>query len=77
MYPKSEKSRDSLSTPKQEDNFVMAVIIGSVSGFCALFLLIVLVVFVRKYREKPFEFCVKPKAEEEDKEKIEQGQCLK
>ena len=61
-------------TPEEkEDNFVMAVIIGSVSGFCGLFLLIVLVVFVRKYKEKPFEFCVKPKPEEEDEKKVEQG----
>ena len=73
MRPDLPKEDTSQSPEEKEDNFVMTVIIGSVSGFCALFLLIVLVVFVRKYREKPFEFCVKPKAEEEDKEKIEQG----
>ena len=45
----------------EEDNFVMAVIIGSVSGFCGLFLLIVLIIFVKKYKEKPFNFCTKIK----------------
>ena len=45
----------------EEDNFVLSVIIGSVSGFCGLFLLIVLIIFVKKYKEKPINFCTKIK----------------
>ncbi|CAG5109530.1 Oidioi.mRNA.OKI2018_I69.chr2.g4052.t1.cds [Oikopleura dioica] len=58
---------------EEEDNFIMAVIVGSVSGFCALFLLIVAIVFVKKYREKPFQIFTKPAEEEEDEKNIEQG----
>ncbi|CBY30548.1 unnamed protein product [Oikopleura dioica] len=58
---------------EEEDNFIMAVIVGSVSGFCALFLLIVAIVFVKKYRDKPFQIFTKPAEEEEDEKNVEQG----
>ena len=65
---------ENLTPEQEEDNIVQAVIIGSVSGFCGLFLLIVLVVFVKKYKERPFNFCTEIKTEEaEDEKKIEQG----
>ena len=65
---------ENLTPEEQEDNVVQAIIIGSVSGFCGLFLLIVLVVFIRKYKERPFNFCTEIKTEEaEDEKKIEQG----
>jgi len=65
---------ENLTPEQEEDNIVQAIIIGSVSGFCGLFLLIVLVVFIRKYKERPFNFCAEIKTEEEeDEKKVEQG----
>ena len=68
-----ESVEKEITPEEEEDNFVMAVIIGSVAGFCGLFLLIVLVIFIKKYRERPFNFCTEIKEQEDDEKKIEQG----